>query len=74
MVGQPIMTINDITVALAHSKKRNYFGMVGIQVDTKKNIANIRMAKQWPRTRLTMLPSDLKQIYHRVKWHTIFTD
>ena len=74
MVGQSIMTINDITVALAQSKKRNYCGMVGIQVDTKKNIAYIRMAKQWQRTRLTILPADLKQIYHRVKWHTTFAD
>ena len=72
MVGQSIMTINDITVALAHSKKSNYFGIGGIQVDTKKNIAYIRMTKQWPRTRLTIFPADLKQIYHRVKWHTTF--
>ena len=38
--------INDTKVALAHSKKRNYFGMVGIQVDAKKNMAYVRMAKQ----------------------------
>ena len=68
------MRINDSTVALAHSKKRNYFGMVGSQVNAKKNMAYVRMAKQWPRTRLTILPADLKQIYHRVKWHTTFAD
>ena len=68
------MMINDLTVALDHSKKRNYFGMVGIQVDAKKNMAYVRIAKQWPRTRLTILPADLKQIYHRLKWHTTFAD
>ena len=68
------MMINDITVALAHSKKRNYFGMVGIQLDATKNMAYVRMAKQWPRTKLTILPADLKQIYHWVKWHTTFAD
>ena len=69
------MMINDITVAIAHSKKRNYFGMVGIQTDAKKNMAYVRMAKQWPRTRLTAIPADLKQIYrHKVKWHTTFAD
>ena len=43
-----MMTINDITVALATSKKRNYFGMVGIQLDAKKNMAYVRVAKPWP--------------------------
>ena len=37
-------------------------------------MAYLRMARQWPLTRLTILPADIKQIHHRVKWHTTFAD
>lgn len=66
--------MNEITVAFSYSKKRDYFGMVGIQVDITKNTAFVRMARQWPRTRLAAMPSEIKQIYHKVKWHTTFAD
>ena len=48
--------------------------MVGIQVDAKKNMAYVRMAKQWPRKRLTILPADLKPKYQMVKWHKTLAD
>jgi hypothetical protein len=66
--------MSEITVAFAHSKKRDYFGMVGIEIEADNNTAFVRMAKQWSREQLNQMPQEIKQIYHRVKWHRTFAD
>lgn len=65
---------NDTIVAFSHSKHRNAFGMVGIEVDEEKKIAFPRLAKQWDRKDINSIPNDVKNIYKKVQWTDTFVD
>ena len=72
MVG-PTMK-NQLIVSLSYTKQRTQFGMVGIEIDPKKRIAYVRLAKQWNRDNMNRIPDDVKQVYDKVKWDMTFAD
>ena len=53
-------------VSIAHSKHRNMFGFVGIEIDEKLTV-NIRLAKQWDRSEINTIPLDIADAYPRIK-------
>ena len=61
-------------VALAYSKQRNMFGLVGIEIDEKKKIAYVRLAKQWKRDDMNEIPLEMKELYEKVKWQLTYAD
>lgn len=65
---------NDTIVAFSHSKHRNAFGMIGIEIDEKKHVAYVRLAKQWDRADINSIPNDVNQIYKKVQWTDTFAD
>lgn len=65
---------NDTIVAFSHSKHRNQFGMVGIELDEKKKTAYVRLAKQWSRDDLNKIPADVKALHVKIKWTDTFAD
>ena len=50
------------------------FGMVGIEIDPSKKTAYVRLAKQWPRSKMNEIPDDVKEVYDKVKWHNTIAD
>lgn len=65
---------NQLIVALSYTKQRTQFGMVGIEIDIEKKIAYVRLAKQWSRKDMDVIPHDISQIYQKVKWHQTYAD
>lgn len=65
---------NDTIVAFSHSKHRDQFGMVGVELDEKNHIAYPRLAKQWSRDNLNQIPLDVAKIYKKLQWTDTFAD
>jgi len=65
---------NDTIVAFSHSKHRNAFGMIGIELDEKNKTAYVRLAKQWSRDDLNQIPIDVKELHTKIKWTDTFAD
>jgi len=60
--------------ALSHSKHRNAFGLIGIEVDVEKKIIHVRLAKQWRREEINQIPSDIAQAFSQIKWDSQYMD
>lgn len=65
---------NQLIVALSYTKQRTVFGMVGIEIDAEKKIAYVRLAKQWSRDNMSLIPKNIETIYNKVKWDMTFAD
>lgn len=65
---------NHTIVALSYTKLRTAFGMVGIEVDSQKKTAYVRLAKLWKREDMNAIPSTIKEINSKVKWDMTFAD
>ena len=65
---------NQLIVSLSYTKQRTMFGMVGIEIDPSKKIAYVRLAKEWPRSKMNDIPAGIKTIYDKVKWDMTFAD
>lgn len=72
MVG-PAMS-NQTIVAISYTKLRTAFGMVGIEIDSTKKIAYVRLAKIWKRDDMNSIAGDIKQINDKIKWDMTFAD
>lgn len=48
--------------------------MVGVEIDTRKKTAFVRLAKQWSRKNMNAIPGDIAQLHSRIKWHTTIAD
>lgn len=66
--------MKELLVAVSYTKQRTMFGMVGVEIDPKKRIAFVRLAKQWPRTKMNDIPGDIAQLHSRVKWGITIVD
>lgn len=66
--------ITQSIVALSYTKLRTAFGMVGIEVDSQKKIAYVRLAKIWKRENMNSIPGTIKDINSKVKWDMTFAD
>ena len=60
--------------AIIHSKHRNMFGLVGTEIDTEKKKAYVKLARQWSRTKINEIPSEVSRIYQKIKWKTTYVD
>ncbi|MBI1663422.1 MAG: hypothetical protein IS860_08030 [Nitrosopumilus sp.] len=60
--------------AIAHSKHRNAFGLVGIEVDSNQKRAYVKMAKQWSRDKINTVPSEIAKLYREIKWSKTYID
>lgn len=65
---------NQLIVSLSYTKQRTMFGMVGIEIDPSKKIAYVRLAKEWPRSKMNDIPDGIKQLHNKVKWDMTFAD
>lgn len=65
---------NQLIIALAPTKQRTVFGMVGVEIDPVHKIAYVRLAKQWKRDNMNDIPGNIKQIYDKIKWDLTITD
>lgn len=61
-------------VAISHSKHRNMIGFIGIEVDTKKLLVNVRLAKQWSRSQINQIPLDISDAYEKIHWDKLYID
>ncbi len=71
MVGT---TMTQTIIALSYTKLRTAFGMVGIEVDDKTQLAYVRLAKIWKRTNMNDIPPQIKEINKQIKWDLTFAD
>ena len=71
MVGT---TMTQTIIALSYTKLRTAFGMVGIEVDDKTQLAYVRLAKIWKRTNMNDIPLQIKEINKQIKWDLTFAD
>lgn len=60
--------------AIAHSKHRNMFGLVGIEVDPKLKKAYVKLAKQWSRDQINKIPYEIGALYRNVQWGDTYID
>lgn len=60
--------------ALTHSKHRNMFGLIGIEVDPDAAKISVRLARQWPRTDIVKITSDVAALYRKVEWDVTYVD
>jgi len=65
---------NQSIVAISYTKLRTAFGMVGIEVDSEKKIAYVRLTKLWKRENMNSIPQTLKDINSKVQWDMTFAD
>ncbi len=66
--------MNELLVAISYTKQRTMFGMVGVEIDTRKRIAFVRLAKQWSRKNMNQIPKDIKELHSRIKWNNTIVD
>ena len=55
-------------VAITHTKLRNVFGLVGIELDAEKRLVYVRFAKQWSRQSINTMTTDISNIYKKIRW------
>ena len=55
-------------VAITHTKLRNVFGLVGIELDPEKRLVYVRFAKQWSRQSINTMTTDISNIYKKIRW------
>jgi len=60
--------------ALAHSKHRNMFGLVGIEVNEEQKKAYVKLARQWSRDQINTIPSMVSQLYQKIQWGDTYVD
>lgn len=61
-------------VAFSYTKLRTKFGMVGIEIDSQKRIAYVRLAKEWSRDEMNSIPAAARDVFNKVQWHLTFAD
>jgi len=61
------------TVALAYSKQRSTFGLVGIDPD-EDLVVQVGLAKQWSRQQINQIPLDIANAYHDIQWSNMYVD
>ncbi len=66
--------MNHTLAAIAHSKFRNAIGLVGIEIDPEKNKIRVRLAKQWNRTQLNIIPDEIGALHNKIKWGETYID
>ncbi len=60
--------------AIAHSKHRNAFGLVGIEVNPQERKVYVKLVKQWDRNQLNEVPSIIGKLYSKIKWGVTYID
>lgn len=60
--------------AIAHSKKRNAFGLVGIEIDVKLKKIYVKLAKQWDRDQIDQMPYEIAEMFKRFNWGDTYID
>jgi len=66
--------MSELIVAISYTKQRTMFGMVGVEIDSQKRIAFVRLAKQWSRKNMNDIPGDIKELHSRIKWNNTIVD
>lgn len=66
--------MTELIVAISYTKQRTMFGMVGVEIDSQKRIAFVRLAKQWKRENMNKIPGDIAELHKRVKWDNTIVD
>lgn len=65
---------NPTLAAIGHSKFRNALGLVGIEIDSENNKIRVRLAKQWGREKLNIIPNQIGTLYNKIQWGDTFID
>ena len=60
--------------AISHSKHRNEFGIVGIEVNTKEKKIRVKLARQWPREQLNEIPLHIADLHEKKQWQDTYID
>ena len=60
--------------AIAHSKLRDEFGIVGIEVNTVKRKIKVKLARQWSRKELNKIPGYIKKMHDKAQWEVTYID
>lgn len=71
MVGS---AMTETIVALSYTKQRTMFGLVGIEIVAQKRTAYVRLAKQWSRDDMNLIPKDIATLYNKIKWGSTMAD
>ncbi len=66
--------MSELIVAISYTKQRTMFGMVGVEIDSQKRIAYVRLAKQWSRKNMNSIPGDIGELHSRIKWNNTIAD
>lgn len=71
------MAANIRRAALAYSKHRDAFGLVGVEVwgaSSANPQAYLMLAKSWPRSALSTIPARVSQLWKQARWDDTVTD
>ena len=60
--------------AMSHSKLRDEFGIVGIEADSEKRLIKVKMARQWSRDELNLIPGHVTKLHDKVNWDVTYVD
>ncbi len=60
--------------AISHSKHRNEFGLVGIEINTEIKKIRVKLARQWPRSEINEIPEQIGQLYSKIDWGVTYID
>jgi len=60
--------------AIAHSKYRDMFGLVGIEVDPDLKKVYVKLARQWPRSKINEIPKEIGMLYQNIRWRNTYID
>ena len=60
--------------AIAHSKKRNAIGLVGVDIDIELKKVYVKLARQWPRTMINEIPYKIAELFEKIRWGNTYID
>lgn len=60
--------------AIAHSKHRNMFGLVGVEISHRQKKVFVKLVRQWPREQINHIHNEISTLYNNVKWGETYID
>ena len=72
--GQTVLNDGKKVVAIAHSKHRNSFAIVGAEIVDKEKKIYLAFAKGWDRSNINNIADDIKEYFKKFKWQKTWVD
>ena len=60
--------------AIAYSKHRNIFGLVGVEILVKQKKIRVALAREWTREQINQMTPEIGELFRQMKWGDTYID